>query len=962
MKLRENLLRMQWVILAAALSLIGFLFVYDVVSDYQQTELRQADRLRALARLADDNLSQQLNATATVLRLLRDDLRRDGPQAIDNHRLAVIERAIPGIRTLVVVDATGIVRFSNRAELIGADAGRREFFIEARQQTDHRQLLLSAPYRTGLGVFSMNLSQVIENDRGGFAGAVVATLEPEYFRTLLKSLSYAEDMWAALAHFDGVQFMMVPEREGQSGKNLMQPGSLFSRHRDSGARESLLTGMAQATGESRMLAIRSVMPPDAGIDKPLVIAVGREVGAIFANWRRETMFHLLTFAFIALAATLSLAFSQRTQKARLSEAARVEARQRKLAATLAAAEKIADLGSWHVVFGHDGAADVWTVSDHLRRMFRLAPQASFTSEMGMSLVPEAERSRVAALWSAASRGEGPCEWEHPIVVDGETRWVFVRIDFSFDAEGRATEASGIALDITERKRAESRLREQDEEFHLILDHLPAAVASLDHELRLRFVNRNTCAWFGVEASAVVGRPVAELLGEEMFRRNLPLMQEALRGVPQRFERELRTGVGAEPRSVQVQYLPDLRDGELTGFYVFVFDISERVRIEAAVREAAQFTRGIIDALSAQICVLDADARILAVNEAWRAFAKAGQMRPEDSLEGANYFDVCDNTFGANSEGAAEFSAALQALLRGETAEFSLEYPCPSPSEARWLEVSASRFEIDGAACVVVAHEDITARKLVEEEIRRSNADLEQFAYAVSHDLRQPLRLVGSYLQLIERELSGRIDGEVGAHLKFAVAGAQRMDAMILGLLEYSRVGRAETADEKVDSRAVVDDVIALAAADCAAAGGTIACAGEWPVLHANRQELLRLLQNLLGNALKYRRPECPPQVTIQSRVEDGIWRVSVSDNGIGIDPSQTHRLFKVFSRLQPRSRFEGSGIGLALCRRIVERYNGFIWAESSGEGSGATFRFSMPVVDQASGAPVPLAVSVDLMQ
>lgn len=962
MKLRADLLRMQWVILAAALSLIGLLFAYDVVNGHRQTELRQAERLRSLARLADDNLSQQLGATATVLRLIRDDLRRDGGPAIDNHRLAVIERAIPGIRTLVVVDAAGIVRFSNRPELIGADAGRREFFIEARRQADHRQLLLSAPYRTGLGVFSMNLSQVVEDDRGGFAGAVVATLEPEYFRTLLHSLSYAEDMWAALAHVDGVQFMMVPEREGQSGKNLAQAGSLFSRHRDSGARESLLTGTVQATGENRMLAIRNVLPPNAGIDKPLVIAVGREVEAIFADWRRDTMLHLLSFGLIAVAATLSLALGQRAQKARLREAARVEARQRKLATTLAAAETIAGLGSWHVVFGRAGAADLWTVSDHLRRLFGLAPQAAFTSEIGMSLVPEAERSRVAALWSAACRGEGPCEWEHRIVVAGETRWVFVRVDFSFDADGRAAEAAGIALDITERKRTESRLREQEAEFQLILDHLPAAVASLDRELRLRFVNRNTCAWFGVEAKAVVGRPVAELLGEEMFRRNLPLMQEALRGVPQRFERELPRGVGEEARSVLVQYLPDQRAGEVSGFYVFVFDISERVRIEAAVREAAQFTRGVIDALPAQICVLDAEARILAVNEAWRAFADAGQMRPENSPEGANYFDVCDNTFGANSEGAAEFSAALQALLRGESAEFSLEYSCPSASEARWFEVSASRFAIDGAACVVVAHENISARKLVEEEIRRSNAELEQFAYAVSHDLRQPLRMVGSYLQLIERELSGRLDGEVGAHLKFAVDGAQRMDAMILGLLEYSRVGRGDTADEKVDSRAVVDDVIALAAADCAAAGGTIDCAGEWPVLHANRQELLRLLQNLLGNALKYRRPECPLRVTIRSLVDDGIWRVSVSDNGIGIDPSQTHRLFKVFSRLQPRSRFEGSGIGLALCRRIVERYSGFIWAESSGEGSGATFRFSMPIVDQASGAAMPLAASVELMQ
>ncbi|MDD5329222.1 MAG: ATP-binding protein [Sulfuricella sp.] len=250
----------------------------------------------------------------------------------------------------------------------------------------------------------------------------------------------------------------------------------------------------------------------------------------------------------------------------------------------------------------------------------------------------------------------------------------------------------------------------------------------------------------------------------------------------------------------------------------------------------------------------------------------------------------------------------------------------------------------------VSDRDITERKLAEEALRansealqRSNADLEQFAYSVSHDMRQPLRAVSGHLRLLEKALKGRLGDDDRENMAFALDGAQRMDAMIVSLLEYSRVGRKTESKAWLASREPLDEALGFLAPVIAEAGAAVDVSGEWPQVFASRDELVRLFQNLVGNAVKYHEPERPPRVAVDSAVADGRWRVSVRDHGIGIDPRQIDRLFQFFSRLQSRARFEGTGMGLALCRRIVEHHAGRIWVESAGIGQGSDFVFEMPV-------------------
>jgi PAS domain S-box-containing protein len=252
--------------------------------------------------------------------------------------------------------------------------------------------------------------------------------------------------------------------------------------------------------------------------------------------------------------------------------------------------------------------------------------------------------------------------------------------------------------------------------------------------------------------------------------------------------------------------------------------------------------------------------------------------------------------------------------------------------------------IDGGVLGLLGvYEDITERKRVEAELTRSNVDLEQFAYAISHDMRQPLRMVGSYLQLLEKSLKGKLDPETLEYLNFAREGARRMDGMILALLDFSRVGRKTEPKTLLQSRAALDEALAFLGPEITAGGGQVEILGEWPALLASRDEMVRLFQNLVGNALKYHEPGTPPRVEVRGALTARqVWRCEVRDQGIGIDPGQMDRLFKVFSRLQARSRYEGTGVGLALCRKIVEHHAGRIGAESPGEGQGSVFWFELP--------------------
>ncbi|MBI2235952.1 MAG: PAS domain S-box protein [Magnetospirillum sp.] len=246
---------------------------------------------------------------------------------------------------------------------------------------------------------------------------------------------------------------------------------------------------------------------------------------------------------------------------------------------------------------------------------------------------------------------------------------------------------------------------------------------------------------------------------------------------------------------------------------------------------------------------------------------------------------------------------------------------------------------------VVVFTDITQRLAAEAELKRSNTELEQFAYVASHDLREPLRMIGSYVALLERRYGAQLDEEAHEFIAFARDGAERMDRLIRDLLEYSRIGRIAQPKAAQPLKVLVDDALLMLQVKLEEVAAVVhvdpALDAVAPVFVC-RDEVVRLFQNLVGNAAKYRDPARPPVISISARAEAGWATVSVADNGIGIPPEYFERIFLIFQRLHSRDQYEGTGIGLSICKKIVERHGGRISVESV-VGEGATFHVTLPL-------------------
>lgn len=243
--------------------------------------------------------------------------------------------------------------------------------------------------------------------------------------------------------------------------------------------------------------------------------------------------------------------------------------------------------------------------------------------------------------------------------------------------------------------------------------------------------------------------------------------------------------------------------------------------------------------------------------------------------------------------------------------------------------------------------ELLRKQRTETELQRSNDELEQFAYAISHDMRQPLRMISGHVGLLQRALADRLDTDEAESMRFAIDGAKRMDDMILSLLNYSRVGRKTEPMAWLQSRDAVDEALGFLEPAISDASASIDVSGTWPRIHASRDEMSRLFQNLIGNAIKYRASGTAPVISVCGELlSNGSWRVRVCDDGIGIPADQQTRLFKVFSRLHNHQGYEGTGVGLALCRKIVEHHNGRIGVESAGSGKGSCFWFELPMYEE----------------
>lgn len=366
------------------------------------------------------------------------------------------------------------------------------------------------------------------------------------------------------------------------------------------------------------------------------------------------------------------------------------------------------------------------------------------------------------------------------------------------------------------------------------------------------------------------------------------------------------------------------------------DLTERRKAEQALRESESKLRAFINNVPAILFSIDLSGVITMLE---------GQgMEVQSLVEGGIVGHSVAELYG-DMPGVVD---SVKRALGGESLVATMQ------SQQTTYEVAYSPVHaLDGSVTGVigVAHDigdRVRAKEELErtaDELRRSNEELEQFAYIASHDLQEPLRMVTSYTQLLERRYAAQLDDAAREFIGYAVDGAKRMQQFITGLLRYSRVGTEPQVMEAVNLTEVYDAAMANLRIAVEESGAKVECR-ELPVVRGDPRQLTQIFQNLIGNALKFRKPGEAPHVEVWAEREGDFWRVSARDNGIGLDPQFSERVFTIFQRLHTRDEYEGTGLGLAICKKIVERHGGRIWVESK-EGEGATFSFTLPAADKA---------------
>lgn len=583
----------RWLSLGLVLSALGGLIAFNLYVEHGHVEARERDRLSVQAVVLAENLKMQLASANDALISIRDELADSSSPSRLPHLISHLESlnsAMPGIRTLSVLDARGKVIASSRPDLIGNELGYRDYFQTVKRQPNQDMLYVSPPFKTVFGVFAFNLTRLIPAPDGGFGGVVTATLDPEYFKTLMRSVLYAPDMWDAIAHGDGQLFLIVPERKGVQGMDLAQPGSFFSRHRDSGQEASIFTGKVYATGEERMLAQRTVRYVDLMMDKPLVVAISRDLDVAFQPWRRNAVTQAALFGLIALVSAIGLYAYQRRQY-RLEQAA-AEARSMAERFSLAL-DRIPTYiymkdRQHRYVYANRPTLDLFKCStDELQG----SDDKRFFPPDTVAHLNEIDRR-------VLERGEDTAEEVVIENADGSKRiyWEIKTPIYEDADKSKIWGICGISTDITDLQQQKAALQESEERFHTIFDAAPIGMALADLDGRFMLVNSALCEILGYTQEELLQKSMLDITHPDDLNLDQPMMTELLTGIRNICQKEKRY-LHKDGRAIWVLLSAAVvRDhaGKARYFIMQILDISGRKALleELEFRASTDFLTGL----------------------------------------------------------------------------------------------------------------------------------------------------------------------------------------------------------------------------------------------------------------------------------------------------------------------------------------------------------------------------------
>jgi PAS domain S-box-containing protein len=532
--------------------------------------------------------------------------------------------------------------------------------------------------------------------------------------------------------------------------------------------------------------------------------------------------------------------------------------------------------------------------------------------------------------------------------DGAVVWVMLSIALERDATGRPLYAISVLDDITSRKQAEAALRDTEEHWRSIVDSANEGMLVYDRALKVMSGN--------LAAERILGLPLDEMIGKPGFTSLLRCVRED--GAPLEPEHRptritlnsgapqtglvlgiTRPGGAITWLSINTAFLRRPGEEQYYGIVSTISDITARRRAAEALRQSEDLFRKTFELAASGVAHVSLEGRLTRVNR--RLTEILGYSEAE--LIGRSVKEI-------SHPDDRDVTDAQRALIRAgerESVRFEKRY-IRKGGELVWvsLGVALVRNAAGTPEYEIAMFDDVTERKHAEtalreahEELKRSNAELEQFAYVASHDLQEPLRMVSSYTQLLGRRYGEKFDADAKEFMSYIVDGATRMKQLIEDLLAYSRVGTKHKDFKAVGLERSVRRAITNLKAAIDEAGASVTH-DPMPTLPADEVQMAQLFQNLMGNALKFRSSSVP-RIHVAVSEKDSEWEIAVRDNGIGIEPQYFERIFMVFQRLHNKGEYPGTGIGLAIVKKVVERHGGHIRVESK-LGEGSAFIFTLP--------------------
>lgn len=585
----------------------------------------------------------------------------------------------------------------------------------------------------------------------------------------------------------------------------------------------------------------------------------------------------------------------------------------------------------------DGVITSWNKG--AERLFGFSPEEAIGQTIVSLIIPNDRQDEEINILARLRAGERIDHFETlRRRKDGTLVDVSLTISPIRDAHGAITGASKIARDISERKRAEQSLRASEERLRALV------TASSDAVYRMSADWTEMQQLMGRRFIADTPEPSKSWLQKYIHPDDQPevtrVIQEAIQtknvfALEHRVIRADGTLGWTFSRAVPILG----KDGEITEWFGAASDITELKEAEQALRQSEERFRQLAEVGPQIVWLSGAGGELEFVNHRWVEFSGLDLEATRSPEQIAPRLHPDDDVLGhwrKSVEAGTLFE--LEGRLRGKDGEFRwfMMRSVPVKDErgrvVRWFGTST----------------DIHQSKMLQLELAAANRDLEQFAYSASHDLQEPLRSVKLYSEILSMRYADKLDHRGMEFLNYLRTGAARMEMLIRDLLAYTQSSQSEPSAESSDASAALEAAISNLAGAIAETGAKIDF-DPLPSVVIHPTRLQQLFQNLVGNAIKYHKPGVPPEVHISAQRHNNHWHFSVTDNGIGIESEYKERIFGLFKRLHTSNQYSGTGIGLALCQRIVERHHGRIWVESE-PGRGSIFHFTLPV--RGNGAQV----------